>query len=195
MPELGAENETPKEPQVKPAVLGGEEAEGPEESDGDVKKHRIKIGNRAIDVITSSANNVKPEFLQQAAAGSIAREIIAGIDPLGRKFDTGKFEALDEEGKILVAVELIRAVGLEDFKTSFGDYFKKSAKKLVEKLIRTGLGAVVARYLPDFAGNQNEREGIALLLMKENQGFRVAANRKLFGNLRPEISKLVEDYL
>lgn len=165
------------------------------EAEETVKKHTVMIGNRAIQVVTQAAANVRPEILQQAAAGSIAREIIAGIDPKGRNFDKQKFEDLDEEGKSAVAVELIRAVGHVQFKEAFPSYFKRAAKDLVEKLIAAGLGEVVARYLPDFAGTQIEKENIALLLMKEKQGFRVAMYRQIFGKLSPEIEKRIEDYM
>lgn len=160
-----------------------------------VRKHTVMIGKRAVEVVTATAANAGKEILHQAAAGLIAREIIAGKDPMGRNFDMQKFEDLDDEGKAAVAVELIRAVGLVQFKESFQNYFRRAAKDLVEKLITAGLGEVVARYLSDFANTQIERENIALLLMKEKQGFRVAMYRKQFGPLSPDIEKRVEDYM
>lgn len=199
MPET-ADTETtpPNERLVEATILKDSSEEDPgtdREAEETVKKHTVMIGSRAIEVVTQAAANVRPEILQQAAAGSIAREIIAGIDPKGRNFDKQKFEELDEEGKTAVAVELIRAVGLPQFKEAFPSYFKGAAKDLVEKLITAGLGEAVARYLSDFTGAQIERENIALLLMKEKQGFRVAMYRKNFGKLSPEIEKRIEDYM
>jgi hypothetical protein len=190
MPET-ADTETtpPNERLVEAAIL----QDSPEEEP--IKKHTVMIGSRAIEVVTQAAANVKPEILHQAAAGSIAREIIAGIDPHGRNFDKQKFEELDEEAKAAVAVELVRSVGHVQFKEAFPSYFKRAEKDLVEKLIAAGLGEVVARYLPDFAGTQIEKENIALLLMKEKQGFRVAMYRQIFGKLSPEIEKRIEDYM
>lgn len=196
MPEtVDTETSRNERPSVTPPLETPTGAESDREAEENIRRQTVMIGSRAVEVVTQAAANVRPEIIRQAAAGSIAREIIAGKDPMGRNFDKQKFEDLDEEGKADVAVELIRAVGLVQFKETFQNYFKNAAKNLVDRLVAGGLGEVVARYLPDFATTQIERENIALMLMKEKQGFRVAMYRKLFGKLSPDIEKRVEDYM
>lgn len=151
-----------------------------------IQEHTIQIGDRAIKVATPVENNVTPETIDQAAAGLIAKEIILGVDPESYKVDEEKFYSLDDEGKAMVAVELIRALGLQEFKHFFENYFRTSADKLVVKLIQGNLGETVARHLREFAKTQDEREKIAILLIWANQGFRVAVNKKNFGELKPE---------
>lgn len=157
----------------------------------------INIGGRAMKVVVvlDEGQEVKPHILEKAAAASLAKEIITGIDPNGRKYDKTKFDALEGEGKAKVAAELIRALGVEDFRTNFDAYFDKFSGEIAEAMLDAGLAGVVARYLQYFAKTKTERENIALMLIQKKVGHYVVANRKQFGVLDKGIEKLLEDYM
>lgn len=157
----------------------------------------VNIGGRAMRVVIAldEGHEVKPQTLEKAAAASLAKEIITGIDPNGRKYDTAKFDELEGEGKAKVAAELIRALGVEDFRTNFETYFTRSSGEIAEVMLDAGLAGVVARYLQYFAKTKTERENIALMLIQKKVGHYVVANRKQFGVLDRAIEKLLEDYM
>jgi hypothetical protein len=157
-----------------------------------VDHRRVIVRSHAEDVLSLSesgdAQNL--EFMMREKYVRKATDIIIGKDPTGRHVDVGAFNSLAPDNEQMqVAVEMIRMIGLVDFKEQLGTFLDQNAQELAMYLINRGMGGEVARYLMLFPGIDHSI--IARNLIFRGEEHQILRYRTAFNNLGKEIESLL----